>query len=79
VSGDRCVAGTQQRDKSILHVVLAMFLKVWHSLGFTTEKKCTNLKIENYVSFGVPQWLSSKESACKAGDAGSIPGSGRSP
>jgi len=38
-----------------------------------------NLKIENYVSFGVPQWLSSKESACKAGDAGSIPGSGRSP
>ena len=26
-----------------------------------------------------PQWLSSKESACNAGDTGSIPGSGRSP
>ena len=26
----------------------------------------------------LPQWLSSKESACNAGDAGSIPESGRS-
>ena len=29
--------------------------------------------------FGLPWWLSSKESACKAGDLGSIPRSGRSP
>ena len=28
---------------------------------------------------GLPWWLSGKESACQAGDAGSIPGSGRSP
>ena len=27
----------------------------------------------------LPQWLSGKESACNAGDPGSIPGSGRSP
>ena len=27
---------------------------------------------------GLPWWLSSKESACNAGDPGSIPGSGRS-
>ena len=27
----------------------------------------------------LPQWLSSKESACNQGDAGSIPGSGRFP
>ena len=27
----------------------------------------------------LPQWLSGKESACSAGDAGSIPGSGRCP
>ena len=27
----------------------------------------------------VPWWLSSKDSACQAGDTGSIPGSGRSP
>ena len=28
---------------------------------------------------GIPQWLSSKESACSAEDAGSIPGLGISP
>ena len=28
---------------------------------------------------GLPQWLSSRESACNTGDLGSIPGSGRSP
>ena len=28
---------------------------------------------------GLPKWLSSKESACNAGDVGSIPGSGISP
>ena len=28
---------------------------------------------------GFPQWLSNKESACNTGDAGSIPGLGRSP
>ena len=30
------------------------------------------------VKYGLPRWLSGKESACQAGDAGSIPGSGRS-
>ena len=29
--------------------------------------------------YGLPWWLSGKESACNAGDLGSIPGSGRSP
>ena len=29
--------------------------------------------------FGLPQWLSSKESACNAGGLGLIPGLGRSP
>jgi len=28
---------------------------------------------------GLPRWLGGKESACKAGDMGSIPGLGRSP
>ena len=28
-------------------------------------------------SLGLPRWLSAKESACSAGDVGSIPGSGR--
>ena len=30
-------------------------------------------------SNGLPRWLSGKESACLAGDASLIPGSGRSP
>ena len=30
-------------------------------------------------SSGLPWWLSGKESACNAGDTGSIPGLGRSP
>ena len=30
-------------------------------------------------SVGLPWWLSGKESACQAGDSGSIPGLGRSP
>ena len=29
--------------------------------------------------YGLPWWLSGKESACNAGDVGLIPGSGRSP
>ena len=28
---------------------------------------------------GLPWWFSGKESACETGDAGSMPGSGRSP
>ena len=31
------------------------------------------------ISLGVPRWLRGKESACSAGGAGSIPGSGRFP
>ena len=32
-----------------------------------------------YTQCGLPWWLSDKESACNAGDPGSIPGLGRSP
>ena len=38
--------------------------------------------LKNYPIWGLPQWLSNKESAYNAGDigdVGSIPGSGRSP
>ena len=30
-----------------------------------------------YSAFGLARWLSGKESTCNAGDAGSIPGSGK--
>ena len=33
----------------------------------------------NMINAGLPRWLSGKESACNAGDMGSIPGSGRPP
>ena len=31
------------------------------------------------ICIGLPRWCSGKESACSTGDAGSIPGLGRSP
>jgi len=37
------------------------------------------LKIFTKMKNGFPWWLKGKESACNAGDPGSIPGSGRSP
>ena len=39
----------------------------------TKEKRLNN------VITGLPRWHSGKESACNSGDAGLIPGSGRSP
>ena len=38
-----------------------------------------NILYDTTVMEGFPQWLSCKESACNAGDVGSIPGLGRSP
>ena len=32
-----------------------------------------------YIKFGLPLWLSSKDSTCNAGDLYSVPGLGRSP
>ena len=36
-----------------------------------------HLSVDRHLDW-LPRWLSDKESACNAGDAGSIPGSGRS-
>ena len=36
-------------------------------------------KNQRRAGSGLPRWFSGKESACNAGDVGSIPGSGRSP
>ena len=52
---------------------------------FFAELSISNLnnRILPYFLFSfrpmLPRWLSGKESACNAGDTGSIPGSGRSP
>ena len=37
------------------------------------------LSLTYYFILGLQQWLRGQESACNAGDTGSIPGSGRSP
>ena len=36
-------------------------------------------KTSHHANLWLPRWLSGKESACQAGDMGSIPGLGRSP
>ena len=38
-----------------------------------------SLKVQNIENMGFPGGSNGKESACSAGDSGSIPGSGRSP
>ena len=63
----------------------------YFSVLFLNEASCIYILFESHKSFGcsiyviikeeymgLPQWLSSKESACNEEDAGSIPGSGRS-
>ena len=46
----------------------------------TKASKRNRFIIESELAFPCPpKWFSGKESACNAGDAGSIPGSGRSP
>jgi len=44
-----------------------------------TFKNCRSLYCTCNLYNGFPRWLNGKESACNAGDLGSIPGSGRSP
>ena len=52
-----------------------------HVLKYLHLHLNTHTKVQKvmYSSRWRPWWLSGKESACKAGDAGPIPGSGRSP
>ena len=49
-----------------------------HFPSFPSQQRNTLLRIQYYFHW-LPWWLSGKESACHAGDTGSIPESGRSP
>ena len=51
-----------------------------HVLKYLCLHRNTHTKVQKvtYSSRWRPRWLSGKESACSAGDTGSIPGSGRS-
>ena len=43
------------------------------------SEKLTPLLLTEIIHYGLPRWLSGKESACQAGDVGSVPGLGGSP
>ena len=43
-----------------------------------SHRRPNNYNVVIKHSQGLPWWLNGKESACQAGDSGSIPGSGRS-
>ena len=57
------------------------FSKISHILYLVDQIICTCLKIQFDLPFslGFPGGSAGKESACNAGDLGSIPGLGRSP
>ena len=48
-------------------------------MGIMESMKTTNPKFLNIETKGFPRGSAGKESACNAGDLGSIPGLGRSP
>ena len=52
------------------------FLAFYYLL--TIDSKSRNCFSKSRHVFGLPWWLTGKESACQAGDVGLIPGSGRS-
>ena len=55
-------------------------LMIFKSCDFQLLKFCVqqHILIQNRSISGLPTWLCGKESTCQAGDAGLIPGSGRS-
>ena len=48
-------------------------------IALLVKRLCMYNFIYTYILYGLPWWLSGKESACNAEDVGSIPGLGRSP
>ena len=79
----------------LLHTSLLIFIEIFgwkwqesHSNHFQKKDLCnqtskyqgwTDIVVDYVFIIELPQWLSGEESACNAGDAGSIPGSGASP
>ena len=77
-----CLYELNKHLKQALWIILNN-IPFWHNLGIYIDFSMWVLKAPDYVLPslfpGLPWWLSDKESACSAGDVGSIPGLGRSP
>ena len=63
---------------SFVSILTSLWLRISTQLAKCQPCPHANF-IHNLWIWGLPQWLSGKESACNAGDAGSNPGLGRSP
>ena len=61
-----------------LHETMFKFLDFWVFIQRKQTNRKNNLKICKHLR-GLPQWLSGEESACNAGEHGSISGLERSP
>ena len=57
---------------------IAMTINQLKFIGISPFYFFDTLSLISCLGPGLPQWLSSKEFACNAGDAGLVPGSGRS-
>jgi len=67
---------------SSVHGISLARILVWVTISLSRGSSQPRIYVYLQLIHGLPCWLSSKESACNAGDAGdagSIPGSGRSP
>ena len=65
-----------------VHGIPPARILVWAALSLSRGSSHPRICVYIQLIHGLPWWLSSQESACNAGDAGdagSIPGSGRSP
>ena len=52
----------------------------WAAVSGVAQSQTRLKRLSSSIrNIGLPQWLSGKESTCNTGDAGSSPGSGRSP
>ena len=59
--------------------VIVLIMKILNALTTNSDRKKCEVKISTINPWGFPGGSDGKESACKAGDLGLIPGSGRSP
>ena len=79
--GQRSLVGSSPCGHTELDMTerLSLFLSLWVCFCFVSSFVSFIFRFHKQgMSWASPQWLSGKESACNAGNPGSIPGLGRS-